>query len=82
MEPAAAAAFLLQPWHLQKGHPQTVKAAWQAVVDENAWITLKEWSADDWWPWCLPCQKWLTDDHAASRCCVAKQQQRAPPGEA
>ena len=75
MEPAAAAAFLQQPWNQQKGNMRNVKAAWQAVVNENPWITLAEWSSGDWWPLCRPCQKWCTDDHAASRCCMAKQQQ-------
>ena len=75
MEPYAAAEYLQQPWNKQEGNMSRVKAARQAVIHENTWITLAEWSPGDWWPFCVPCQKWCTDDHAASRCCIAKQHQ-------
>ena len=75
MEPHAAAEYLTMPWCLQKQDMNQVKAAWEAVCQENTWIAMGEWTPGDWWPVCVPCQKWCTDDHATSRCCIAKQHQ-------
>ena len=63
------------PWSVQKQDMNHVKAAWEAVCQENTWITMEEWTPGDRWPFCRPCRKWCQDDHAASRCCIAKQRE-------
>ena len=75
MDPHSAAEYLTMPWSVQKQDMNHVKAAWEAVCQENTWITMEEWTPGDRWPFCRPCRKWCQDDHAASRCCIAKQRE-------
>ena len=73
MDAHSAAQYLQQPWCVQSQDINQVKAAWEAVCQENPWITMEEWSPGDRWPFCNPCQRWCQDDHAASRYCIATQ---------
>ena len=73
MDAQSAADLLQQPWRVQCQDINQVKAAWQAVCQENPWSTMQEWSPGDLWPFCTPCRRWSQDDHAASRYCITQQ---------
>ena len=70
MDPRSAAEYLQMPWRVQEQDINHVKTAWEAVCQENPWITMEEWTPGDRWPFCNPCQRWCQDDHAAGGYCM------------